>query len=102
MGTAHLPVYSEVVPAEADADAWFAALDGRLLVIGPNTCIVRVMGIHAEGANLWIQLECSDQPERSVVLQVSATHTTEDVLAVLGSRTPCDSPLEIIRVPPTA
>ncbi len=102
MGTAHLPAYTEVAPAEVDADAWFAALDGRLLAIGPDTCIVRVMGIHAEGAYLWIQLACSDRPERSVVLQVSATHTTTDVLAVLGSRTPCDSALEIIRVPPTA
>ena len=100
MATIDYATFNEAVSKAADADDWFAALDERLVAIGDETCITRVLGIHPDGAYLWIQLACHrNDTEHNVVLRVNGRTTTTDVLAALRSQPPTDSLLEIIRVP---
>lgn len=101
MGTIDFASYSEAISAAAAGpDDWFAELDERMIVMGHDTCITRVQGIHRDGAYLWIQLACEDyKSERNVVLKVNGRTTTSDVLAALRASSQSDSLLEIIHVP---
>lgn len=81
-----------------DADAWFMALDERTVQVGPDTCVARVLGIHAKGPMLWIQLALCDDDETGFVLQVNAGHSVGDVLATLKRCPPKGTPLEVIPV----
>lgn len=81
-----------------DADAWFAALDNRLLQLGPDTYIAQVLGIHISHSGLWIQVSCAEDPAMNVVLVVSATTRIDDVLERLRTDPPTGYPLEIIEV----
>jgi hypothetical protein len=100
MATIDFATYTEAVSAATDPDDWFATLDERLVAIGDETCITRVLGIHPDGAYLWIQLAYEkDDRERNVVLRVNGRTTTSDVLVALRSNPPGDALLEIIRVP---
>jgi hypothetical protein len=78
------------------ADAWFRALDGRIVRIGANTCMTQVLGIHGEGSELWIQMACADNPDLSVVLQIGPATRIEDVVERLTTDPPTGRPLEVI------
>jgi hypothetical protein len=81
-----------------DADAWFAALDSRVMQVGPETCIMQVLGIHVSPSGLWIQASCADDSSMNVVLVVSATTRIDDVLERLRTEPPTGNPLEIIEL----
>lgn len=81
-----------------DADAWFMALDGRVVCIGGNTGLLRVEGIHGRGSTLWIQVSLFDDTAPGIVLQVSACHSPHDVFETLRHYELTGVPLEIIRV----
>ena len=81
-----------------EADAWFMALDGRVVRVGSDTGILRVEGIHAQGATLWIQVSLFDDTVPGVVLQVEACHSQHDVFEALRHYELTGVPLEIIKV----
>jgi hypothetical protein len=78
------------------ADAWFRALDGRIVKIGANTCMTQVLGIHGEGSDLWIQMACADNPELSVVLHIGPATRIDDVVERLMTDPPKGHPLEVL------
>jgi hypothetical protein len=81
-----------------DADAWFVALDGRVVRVGDDTCILRVEGIHGSGSKLWIQVSLFDEDTPGVVLQVEACHSQHDVFDALRACELSGVPLEIIKI----
>jgi len=81
-----------------DADAWFFALDNRVLQMGTDTCVAQVLGIHISDTGLWIQLACATDAAMAVVLVVSATTRLDDVLDRLRTDPPSGNPLEIIQL----
>jgi hypothetical protein len=81
-----------------DADAWFMALDGRVVRVGGDTCILRVEGIHGSGSTLWIQVGLFDEATPGVVLQVEAGHSQHDVFDALRDYETTGVPLEIIKI----
>ena len=81
-----------------DADAWFMALDGRAVRVGDDTGILRIEGIHGQGATLWIQVSLFDDAVPGVVLQVEGCHTQHDVFETLRHYQFTGVPLEIIKV----
>jgi hypothetical protein len=81
-----------------DADAWFMALDGRVVRVGGDTCILRVEGIHGNGSTLWIQVGIFDEDTPGVVLQVEACHSQLDVFEALRGYEMTGVPLEIIKI----
>lgn len=101
MATIDFATYTEAVSTTLDADDWFTTLDERLIAVGHHTCVTRVLGIHQQGAYLWIQLSYEKaDTEHNVVLRVNGRTTTADVLAALRANPPGgDSLLEVIRVP---
>ena len=78
------------------ADAWFRALDGRIVQIGASTCMTQVVGIHGDGSELWIQVACADNPELSAVLHIGPATRIEDVVERLRTDPPTGHPLEIV------
>ena len=82
-----------------DADAWFMALDGRVVRVGCDTCVLRVEGIHGDGMTLWIQVSLFDEATPGVVLQVEPGQNPHDVLDTLKAYELTGLPLEIIKVP---
>jgi hypothetical protein len=81
-----------------DADAWFMALDGRVVRVGGDTGILRVEGIHGQGSTLWIQVALFDDSVPGVVLQVHGSQNQQDVFDTLRHYELTGVPLEIIRV----
>jgi len=81
-----------------DADAWFIALDGRVVRVGDDTGILRIEGIHSQGATLWIQVSLFDDAVPGVVLQVEGCHSQHDVFETLRHYELTGVPLEIIKV----
>ena len=81
-----------------NADAWFMALDGRVVRIGDDTGILRVEGIHGQGSTLWIQVSLFEDGVPGVVLQVEACHGPHDVLEALRHYETTGVPLEIIKI----
>jgi len=82
----------------SDADAWFIALDGRVVRVGSDTGILRIEGIHGQGSTLWIQVSLFDDSVPGVVLQVEACHSQHDVVETLRHCELTGVPLEIIKV----
>ena len=82
----------------SDADAWFMALDGRVVRVGEDTGILRIEGIHGQGSTLWIQVSLFDDSVPGVVLQVEACHSQHDVVETLRHYELAGVPLEIIKV----
>ena len=87
-----------VTPSGSAADAWFRALDGRIVQIGAATCMTHVLGIHGEGSELWIQMGCADNPDLSVVLHIGPATRIEDVVERLTTDPPVGRPLEVISI----
>ena len=81
---------------DSAADAWFRALDGRIVQIGATTCMTQVLGIHGEGSELWIQVACAENPQLGLVLHVGAATRIEEVVERLTADPPQARPLEVI------
>jgi hypothetical protein len=69
--------------AGADVQRWFYALDQRRIDIGSRSWVVEVTGIHADDAELWIQLAPVGRPDRGIVLRVSPHTTINEAKAAL-------------------
>jgi hypothetical protein len=83
-------------PLGVEADAWFTALDHRMVEVGTVTCIATVLGIHTGPAGLWIQLSCADDWDLTAVVFVDEHTRIVDVLQKLRDEPPVGAPLEII------
>jgi hypothetical protein len=93
-----LTLFPAEIALGTDADAWFMALDGRVVRIGDDTGVMRVEGIHSQGSTLWIQVALFDDSVPGVVLQVDGTQCPQDVFSTLRHYELTGVPLEIIRV----
>ena len=96
-----LTVTATDIALGTDADAWFMALDSRVVRVGSDTGILRVEGIHGSGSTLWIQVSLADDDTPGVVLQVEASHNQHDVFESLKGYELTGVPLEIIRITST-
>src|SRR5262249_45609146 len=63
---------SRVLDPGSTADRLFAALDGRRTSGPCGSWEVHVTGIHIVQRDAWVQVAAADQPDRSVVLHLSA------------------------------
>ena len=68
---------------------WFRALDQRPLVVGAQRWLALVMGIHAHGRDLWIQLAHASDLDQSLVLHVPPGVTLEHATAAAAAAGPC-------------
>jgi len=85
-------------PLGTEADAWFMALDGRMVRVGNDTGLLRIEGIHSRGSTLWIQVSLFDRSTPGVVLQVDAGLSPHDVVETLQDCELAGVPLEIIKI----
>ena len=84
-----------------DVDAWFMALDGRVVRVGGDTGILRIEGIHGQGSTLWIQVSLFDDSVPGVVLRVNSSQNQQDVFDTLRHYELTGVPLEIITIQST-
>jgi hypothetical protein len=89
------------LPAVA-ADDWFDALDNRRLDARGERWSVQVLGIHADGPDLWLQVALSDHLEESLVLHITPSVTLDDVLRTLRARLDDRWIRHVIHVTPAA
>ena len=73
----------DVEATPATADAWFAALDQRLIEAWGGGWITEITGVHTDGADWWIQLAGADQPEAALVLHLTGRATVGQALEAL-------------------
>lgn len=64
-------VHSERTASSGAIDFWFAALDGQRIDSGDGTWIIEVVGIHVDGADLWVQIAPHGHESSALVLRVS-------------------------------
>ena len=83
---------SAAVPNEVghDLDWWFEALDQRSVDFRGKPSIVQILGIHEDGANLWIQIERVDV-RRSGVLRVWAGLSLDEALVAIKAALQTDT-----------
>jgi hypothetical protein len=85
------------------ADRWFQTLDHRQIDVGKRRWTARVMGIHLDGREAWIQIAAGRAQERSLVLHLSGWTTIDQVIAAMKARAIDHNPYpRIISVLPTA
>ena len=84
------------------ADRWFQTLDQRRIDVGKRRWTARVMGIHLEGKEAWIQIAAGPAQEKNLVLHLSGWTTIDQVMAAMKTRSlePTSYP-QIISVIPT-
>ena len=84
------------------ADRWFQTLDHRQIDIGARRWTARVMGIHLDGHEAWIQIATGRAQEKNLVLHLSGWTTMDQVVAAMKARSLDDSSYpQIISVLPT-
>lgn len=64
-------------------EAVFAALDAQPIGSGPTAGVTRVVGVHIDGRDVWVQLAIEDGVEGSVILHLMADATIDDALTAL-------------------
>jgi hypothetical protein len=62
------------------ADELFFRLDGRLMPEGGRGWLLLVCGIHADGANRWIQATVSGLPGLVITLRVGSDDSSDEIL----------------------
>jgi len=84
------------------ADRWFQTLDHRQIDVGTRRWTARVMGIHLEGQEAWIQIAAGRAQEKNLVLHLSGWTTVDQVVAAMKTRSlDTTSYPQIISVLPT-
>jgi len=84
------------------ADRWFQTLDQRQIDIGTRRWTARVMGIHLDGQEAWIQIAAGRAQEKNLVLHLSGWTTIDQVVAAMKTRSLDDTSYpQIISVLPT-
>jgi hypothetical protein len=89
-------------PPAVAADDWFDALDNRRVDGRGERRSVHVLGIHADGPDLWLQVAPSDRPEEHLVLHITPSVTLDDVLRTLRARLDDRWVRHVIHVTPAA
>jgi hypothetical protein len=85
------------------ADRWFHTLDHRQINVGRRRWTARVIGIHLEGTEAWIQIAAGRAQQPSLVLHLSGWTTIDQVMAAMKARSVDDRAYpRIISVLPTA
>jgi hypothetical protein len=74
---------AEECPAQRLAEWWFRVLDNRQIDIGPRRVTARVVGIHSDGREAWIQISASRVPGHGLVLHLSEWTTLEQVTTAM-------------------
>jgi hypothetical protein len=90
------------IAASDTADHWFEALDSRCIDGRGEHWFVRVLGIHADGADLWIQVAAAGHPDECLVLHITPSVTLDDVLRTLRARLDDLALRHVIHVLPAA
>ena len=72
---------SDVIPISSHG--WFAALDGRPIDAGDKSWVAKVSGVHTDGFEWWIQITPAGDPERGLVLHLSARASISSALNAL-------------------
>jgi len=84
------------------ADRWFQTLDQRQIDVGTRRWTARVMGIHLDGQEAWIQIAAGRAQEKNLVLHLSGWTTIDQVVAAMKTRSlDATSYPQIISVLPT-
>ena len=85
------------------ASRWFHTLDRRQIDLGKRRLTARVMGIHLDGCEAWIQLAAGSSRQGNLVLHLSGWTTLDQVVAAMKAK-PVDQNRypRIISVLPTA
>ena len=84
------------------ADRWFQTLDQRQIDVGTRRWTARVMGIHLDGQEAWIQIAAGRTQEKNLVLHLSGWTTIDQVVAAMKTRSlDATSYPQIISVLPT-
>lgn len=65
------------------ADCWFAALDQRSFISDSRLWITRVLGVHLDGLNTWIQLEFAEHPDSSFLLRLTPWAGLQDAVSII-------------------
>jgi hypothetical protein len=84
-----LELYSEL-------DRWFDAIDHKRIGSGRSSWIAEVVGIHADGEDLWVQVSPTERPGSTVVLRVAVHSPSEGVTAALACS--CRWPITALQV----
>lgn len=71
---------------ESLADRWFQMLDQRQIDVGNRRRTARVIGIHTEGNEVWIQLATGRGQDRNLVLHLSSWTTVDQVVAAMKTK----------------
>lgn len=69
--------------ASSSSDRWFAALDQRLIDTGAERWRARVVGIHEEDGELWIQIAAEGKPDCDLVIHCWRWQPVDQVLGAL-------------------
>jgi hypothetical protein len=96
------PLVEESSYSKNLADRWFQTLDQRRIDVGKRRWTARVMGIHLDGKEAWIQIAAGPAQEKTLVLHLSGWTTIDQVMAAMKTRSldPTSYP-QIISVIPT-
>ena len=95
-------VDTEASYAQNLADRWFQTLDQRQIDVGKHRWTARVMGIHLDGKEAWIQIAAGRAQDRNLVLHLSGWTTIDQVVAAMKTRSlESTSYPQVIRVIPT-
>jgi hypothetical protein len=65
------------------AEWWFRVLDNRQIDVGSRRVTARVVGIHSDGREAWIQIAASRVPGHGLVLHLSEWTTLEQVTTAM-------------------
>lgn len=68
------------------ASRWFRTLDHRRIDVGTTCWTARVLGIHTDGGEAWIQIAGGRAPDKNLVLHLSGWTTIDQVIAAMKSR----------------
>ena len=65
------------------ADWWFAGLDQRTFTVYNGRWTARVLGVHLEGFDTWIQLEFAEEPASFLLLHLTGWAGLHDALDMI-------------------
>ena len=71
-------------PSRLTEDRWFANLDDRPIQVGTERRRVRILGVHRDGPEVWIQLSPLQDSDRDFVIRCWDRQRTADFLAKLS------------------
>jgi hypothetical protein len=96
------PIVEEGGCAQNLADRWFQTLDHRQIDVGTRRWTARVMGIHLDGQEAWIQIAAGRAQDKNLVLHLSGWTTIDQVDAAMKMRSFDDTSYpQVISVLPT-